>query len=287
MPPSNSLFDWILHILRVLLYTRPDDLWWTYFSVWLVRLVGFSLLLRTYIIPWAVGRLSRHLRVRSISLRSIRGLYARAGAQALRADRISWSWSSVEGSRRMTIQVDGLTLEVGAPAHRSADRQSRALTFADFAPSPMAHRLWMLFSNLYSLLDPFLRPLVRTYFAACLRLLIRWVPGISQALALDLHSPTITFADMPGAKIVADTMTIRTVLAFTQTEKPEEIGQPLTVPTHARTSYSVAAWRRRLTHSLQRSWDRAWGQTHGYAKVELKFNAIVGTMDSLADLFGN
>ncbi|KAJ6598956.1 golgi-body localization protein domain-containing protein [Mycena vulgaris] len=285
--PSYSLFDWILYILRSLLLTRSDDLWWTYFSVWLVRLIGFSLLLRTYIVPWAVGTLSRHLRVRSISLRSIRGLYARAGAQTLRADRISWSWSSVEGSRRMTIQVDGLTLEVGTPAQRSVDRHNRAFTLADFAPSPMAHRLWRLFSDLYSLLDPFLRPLVRTYFAGCLRLLIRWVPGISQALALDLHSPTITFADMPGAKVVIGTVTIRTVLAFTQTEKPEEVGQPLQVPSHTRTSYSVAAWRRRLTHSLQRSWDRAWGQTHGSAKVDLRFHDIVGSMDSLADLFGD
>ncbi|KAJ7498810.1 golgi-body localization protein domain-containing protein [Mycena latifolia] len=287
MATANSLFNWILYILRVLLLTRSDDLWWTSFSVWLVRLIAFSLILRTYIIPWAVGRLSRHLRVRSISLRSIRGFYVRAGAQTLRADRIRWSWGYVEGSRRLTFQVDGLTLEVGTPAHGSADRHSRALTLADFAPSPMAHRLWMLFSSLYSLVDPFLRPLVRNYFAACLRLLIRWVPGISQALALDLHSPTITFADMPGAKIVLSTVTVRTVLAFTQTEKPEEAGQLLKVPSHTRASYSVAAWRRRLTHSLQRSWDRAWGQTHGYATVELKCHDIVGSMDSFEDFLGD
>jgi hypothetical protein len=158
----NNLFNSFLYILRVLLLTRPDDVWWTTFSVWLVRLIAFSLLLRTYIVPWAVGRMSRHLRVRSISFRSIRGLYARAGAHILRADRISWTWSYVDGSRRITIQVHGLTLEVGSPAQRSVDRQRRALTLADFAPSPIAHRLWMLFSQLYSLVDPLLRPLART-----------------------------------------------------------------------------------------------------------------------------
>ncbi|KAJ7507924.1 golgi-body localization protein domain-containing protein [Mycena galericulata] len=274
-----NLFDGLLYILRVLLLTSPGDVWWTSFSVWLVRLIAFSLLLRTYIVPWAVGRLSRHLRVRSISLRSVRGLYARAGAQTLRADRISWTWSYVDGSRRMTIQVDGLTLEIGTPPQRSLDRHSRALTFADLAPSPMAHRLWMLFSGLYSLMDPFLRPLVRTYFSACLRLLISW--------ALDLHSPTITFADIPGAKIVANTMTIRTVLAFTQTEKPQQAALSLKPLSRHRTSYSVAAWRRRLTHSVQRSWDRAWGQTHGSATVELKFQNIMGSLDSVVDSSGD
>ncbi|KAJ6539449.1 golgi-body localization protein domain-containing protein [Mycena capillaripes] len=281
----NSLFNWFLYILRVLLLSHPDDVWWTTFSIWLVRLIAFSLLLRTYIIPWAVGRMSRHLRVRSISFRSVRGLYARAGAHTLRAERISWTWSYVDGSRRMTIQVHGLTLEVGSPAQRSVERQSRALTLADFAPSPMAHRLWMLFSQLYSLIDPFIRPLVRSYFGACLRLLIRWVPGISQALALDLHSPTITFADMPGAKIVTTTVSVRTLLAFTQTEKPADVGQQLKAPSLGRASYSVGAWRRRLTQSVQRSWDRAWGQTHGSATIEVKFLDILGSMDSVTDSF--
>ncbi|KAJ7047262.1 golgi-body localization protein domain-containing protein [Mycena alexandri] len=282
----NSLFDGVLYILRVLLLARPTDLWWTTFSVWLVWLVTFSFVLRTYIVPWAVGRMSRHLRVRSISFRSIRGLYVRAGTQTFRADRIIWTWSYVERSRRMTFQVHGLTLEVGSPPQPTPERKGGALTFADLAPSPMAHRLWMLFSGLYTLIDPFLRPLVRAYFAACLRLLIRWVPGISQALALDIHSPIITFADRPGAKIVTNTISIRTVLAFTQTEKPVEVpGKPAKAPSRARSSYSVGAWRRRLTNSVQRSWDRAWGQTHGSAKVELKLHDIRGSMDPLTTAF--
>ncbi|KAJ7276501.1 golgi-body localization protein domain-containing protein [Mycena haematopus] len=284
MAPT-SLLNWILYILRVLLLTPQSDVWWSTFSVWLVRLIAFSLLLRTYIIPWALSRMSRHLRVRSISFRSVRGLYARAGPHTLRVDRISWTWSYVDGSRRMTFQVHGLTLEVGSPAQRSAERQHGALTLADFAPSPMVHRLWILVSQFYALIDPLLRPLFRSYFAACLRLLINWVPGISQALALDLHSPTITFADVPGTKIVIGTISVRTLLAFTQTEKTEEVRHPLKAHSPARASYSVGAWRRRLTNSVQRSWDRAWGQTHGSATVELKLNDIIGSMDSVKDSF--
>ncbi|KAJ6485160.1 golgi-body localization protein domain-containing protein [Mycena vitilis] len=281
----NSLFNWILYILRVLLLSHPDDVWLTTLSVWAVRLVSFALLLRTYIVPFAVGSMSRHLRVRSISLRSVRGFYARAGALTLRADRISWTWSHVDGSRRMTIQVYGLTLEVGT-VQRPVDKRG-AFSFSNFAPSPIAHRLWSLFSQLFLLVDPFLRPLVRACFSAGLRLLIGWVPGISQALALDLHSPTITFVDMPGAKIVTTTVSIRTLLEFTQAEKPEDIGLPMKTPALMRTSYSVIAWRRRLTQSLQRSWDRAWGQTRGFAKVELKFMDILGSMDSVMDSFVN
>jgi hypothetical protein len=150
----------------------------------------------------------------------------------------------------------------------------------------MAHRLWILVSQLYSLIDPLLRPLIRSYFAASLRLLINWVPGISQALALDVHSPTITFADVPGAKIVVGTISVRTLLAFTQTEKAEEAARPSKAPPSTRASYSVGAWRRRLTNSVQRSWDRAWGQTHGSAMIEVKLNDTIGSMDSVADSFG-
>ncbi|KAJ6628726.1 golgi-body localization protein domain-containing protein [Mycena sp. CBHHK59/15] len=271
--------DLVLYSLRFLLLGPPDHVWWTTFSAWLIRLIALSLLLRTYIAPWIVARLSRHLRLRSVSLRSIRGLYMRVGAHTLRADRISYTWSSKDGSRRLTFQVDGLTMEIGQPAKRPVERHSRALTFADFAPSPMAHRLWMLFSDMYSFLDPYLRPLFRHAFAACLRLIIRWVPGLSQVVSLDLHSPTITFTDIPGAKIVANTVGVSSVLDFTQTEKPDENGQPLRVPPQSRTSYSMAAWRRRLTLSVQRSWDRAWGQTHGSATVKLIFHDLVGSMD--------
>ncbi|KAJ6515787.1 golgi-body localization protein domain-containing protein [Mycena sanguinolenta] len=282
---STSLLNWILYILQVLLLTPQPGVWWSTFSVWLVRLITFSLLLRTYIIPWTLSRMSRHLRVRSISLRSIRGLYARAGVHTLRVDRISWTWSYVDGSRRITVQVHGSTLEVGSRAPRAAERQNGALSLKDFAPSPMAHRLWMVVSQCYSLIDPLLRPLFRSYFAACLRLLINWVPGISQALALDVHSPTITFADVPGTKIVIGTISVRTVLAFTQTEKAEEVRHPAKAPSHARVSYSVGAWRRRFVNSIQRSWDRAWGQTHGFATIDLKLNDITGSMDCVADSF--
>ncbi|KAK7061817.1 golgi-body localization protein domain-containing protein [Favolaschia claudopus] len=274
-----SIFTGIHYITRFLLYSHPD-VWWTTFSVWIIRLIALSLLMRTYIIPWMLSRMSRHLRLRSISFRSIRGLYVRAGAHTLRADRISWAWAS----RRMTVQVQGFTLEVGSFVKRPVERQTGALRLADFAPSPLAGRLWVLVSQLYSLIDPFLRPFIRSYFGYCLRLLIHWVPGISQALVLDFHSPTITFADAPGTKIVIGTISFRTLLAFTQTEKTEDLTQPQ-VSAPGRGTYGVGALRRRFTNSVLRSWDRAWARTHGSAKIELRMNDIVGSMDTVADSF--
>ncbi|KAF7292415.1 hypothetical protein HMN09_01225600 [Mycena chlorophos] len=210
--------DPILLLLQLLL---PNDVWWKTLVVWFARLVAVSLLLRTYIVPWAVGRMSTHLRVRSISFRSIRGLYARFGALTLSVERITWSWAHIEGSRRLTFAVHGSTLQLGhkaPPETNSTHPKPRQAS-----SSATASRLWALFSTVYSLLDPFLRPLIRSYFAACLRLVIAWVPRISQALALDLHSPTITFADVPAAKIVTGTVSLRTVLAFTQMGKAGDI----------------------------------------------------------------
>ncbi|KAJ7638917.1 golgi-body localization protein domain-containing protein [Roridomyces roridus] len=258
---------------------RPDLLW----TSLLVLILAFPYLLRTYLIPWTVGKLSSHIRLRSISLRSVRGLYIRAGAHLLRAERISWSWHWVEGSWRVTIQVDGPSCQVGSASQSSANQHSGG---ANSTPSLMAHRLWLLFSGLYSLLDPYVRPLVRKHFVSFLRFLINWVPGITQAVVLDFHTPTITFTDIPDAKVVANTMSIRGSLSFTQTEKSEESGQPAIPPSLSRASYSVTAWKRRFTNSVQRSWDRAWGTTHGSATVELSLNDIMGSLDSWEDLSG-
>ncbi|KAF7301766.1 hypothetical protein MIND_00742200 [Mycena indigotica] len=223
----------------------PDDVWWTTFSLWLVRLVALSLLLRTYIVPWTIGRVSKHLRVRSISLRSIRGIYAKFGGLTLWVERITWSWAPTDASRRLTFAVHGARLQLG---DKPVTQAHSAHTKSQLTPSSIANPFWTLFSAFYSFADPFVRPLIRSYFAACLRLVIGWVPRLSQALALDLHSPTLTFADLPGAKIVTTTISLRTVLAFSQTERVVVPRSPRSrTSTQAR---SVAAWRRRFYEEL-------------------------------------
>ena len=78
--------DFLLHALLL----RPlDDLsLWAMLLVWAVRILTLSLLLRTYIGPAVVSLVSTRLRIRSISLRSIRGVYFKAGHGTWRVERI-------------------------------------------------------------------------------------------------------------------------------------------------------------------------------------------------------
>ena len=76
-----------------------------------MRIISFSLLLRTYLGPWLLALMSDHIRVRSISLWSIRGLYIRKGNRTWRVERISYVWSSVQG-RRLALKIDGLNVHI-------------------------------------------------------------------------------------------------------------------------------------------------------------------------------
>lgn len=194
---------------QILLWSTPNDSPWSALGIWAVRFITFSLLFRTYIGPWILALLSTHIRVRSISLRSIRGLYIRAGNRTIRVERIrlSYRWSSVEGSSRLTLHIESLNLDFGKTEPKvnvSPRHHNRTLTLADFAPSPMAYRLWSLISKIYVTLDPFFRPVLRTCVVTLLRRIIHWLPAITQALNFDLYTAVITFPDLPGTQITIE-----------------------------------------------------------------------------------
>jgi hypothetical protein len=248
-----------------------------------------SLFLRTFLIPWAFSVMSKHVRIRSISLWSIRGLYIRNGAKAFRVDRLSYSWSRTNG---LNVRLRGLSIEIGKEETVDIFLPSlghgRKLTLADFAPSPMAHRLWRLALNFYISLEPYFRPLIRTCVVACLRMFIRWLPHIVEGLTFDLQSTSLIFPELPGTRISAGKSSIHAKLSFTQlgtvidTLNAHETPRPV----QARRLYGVAAWRKRLTASFQRSLERAWGKAQGSVAVTLKLHDITGSTHQLSVLTG-
>lgn len=163
---------------------------------------------------------------------------------------------------------------------------SRKLTLADFAPSPMAHRLRRFVLNCYNLLEPYLRPVIRTYVVACLRLFIRWLPHIVEGLTFDLQSTSLTFPELPGTQISAGQLSIHAKLSFTQLGTViDTLNQHQTPrPLQARRLYGMTAWRKRLMASFQRSLDRAWGKAQGHAAVTLKLHNVAGSTRQLSAL---
>lgn len=287
-----QLFGTLSSIVHLLLIGTPDNSLSASILLWLVRIISFSLLLRTYLGPWLLTQLSDHIRVRSISLWSIRGLYFRKGSRTWRVDRVSYAWSSVQGSRRLTLKIDGLHVEIAKEGEGQGFAQIRRrrnfnLTLADLNPSPLAWYLWQFTSAFITFLEPYLRPIIRTYVVACLQIGIQWLPRISQALSFELQSTIITLADMPGTKIAVREISLHTALALTQLEQtsdPKEV-KPTPSRSHNRTSLTMESLKKRLAESFHRSLDKAWGETRGTATLSLTIGNIIGTMPT-SSLYG-
>lgn len=226
--------------------------------------------------------MSDHIRVRSISLWSIRGLYIRKGSRTWRVERISYVWSSVQGPR-LALKIDGLSVHIAKGEGQTAQthrRHKRNLTLADLNPSPLARYLWQFTSTLITFLEPYLRPIIRTYVVGCLKIGIQWLPRITRALSFELQSTVITLADMPGTKIVAQEISLHTALALTQLEQTSSSEDVKPTPNRVdnRKSLNMDLWKKRLAESFHRSLDKAWGETRGTATLSLNIGNIIGTM---------
>ncbi|KAG5725006.1 UPF0648 protein C3H5.09c [Termitomyces sp. T112] len=264
--------------LRAFLLENPTNLWWISIIIWIIRIATVSLFFRSYLFPLILNTISKHVHIRSVSFFSIRGLYIRAGPRTIRVDRVRYSFSFAKG---INVRLDGVNVEVGRSKAKPLPRltrHNRRLTLADFAPSPMAHRLWNLASSAYAVVEPHLRPLIRTCVVAVLRLLIRWLPHIISGLYFEAHSTTATFPDLLGASVSAGILTLHVNLSFTDLENViDRANHSKPRPARSRRSYGMAAWRKRFAASFQRTLDRAWGNTQGNASIAVRLHHIAGS----------
>ena len=266
-----------------ILLGSPNGGFLSFIILWIVRVVTFGLLLRTYFIPWLLTLLSDRIRIRSISPRSIRGLRFRKSAQTWKVERISYNWLSVEGSRRLALKIEGLTVELGnkdtnteKPSRKNRDRN---LTLADFNPSPIARQLWQLVWATTTFIEPYFRPVLRKCLISCLGFAIQWLPKLTQALSFDLHSTVITFSEISGAKISAENINLHLVLTLTQITQviaSEDVQQNSNG--EAGMGGGFGLWKRRLAESFHRSLDAALGESLGTAKISLRVSNVVGSM---------
>lgn len=281
--PALHIFNSSKALLFLLLFGSLDQSVSTYVTLWVLRIITISLLARTYLGPWLLSFLSDHIRIRSISLWSIRGIYIRTGSKTWRVDRVSYAWTSTEGRRRFSVKIDGGSLHISKQEEKPAkvsSKHRRNLTLSDFNPSPLAQYAWTLMSASTALLEPYVRPVIRTYFIACLRVGIKWLPRLTQAITFDLHSMIITFSEVPGAKIIIEEISLHSALELTYLEHRPHISDLKRRPSHTdkRAGQGMAAWKNRMAESFQRSLDNALGDSRGTATISLKICNIMGTM---------
>lgn len=275
----------ITALFTTTLFPPPISIW-GYLSIWVVRAATISLLFRTFLGPFVLRLLSSRLRVRSISLRSIRGIYFRSGSGILRVDRIGLSYHrpSVRGASRFSVKVEGLRVDITelksgrGPSSPTKPRRSRHPA----GLSPLTHRAWtlscLLCSRIYRALDPYVRPIVRTAFVSTFRFIIRALPALTQGLDFELNSASITLADVPGVELVLEKATLQTSVELSVPSTTGSVfnGGPRVNASRHRRFGSVVNWNARLAGSVRRTWDRAWGATEVAATVSLNLQQIKG-----------
>ena len=287
MASSTPAVQPILSALRLLVIARPDDSWWSFLLVWVVRFLTISIVLRTYIVPWVLGLLFSRFRVRSVSLRSIRGVYFRQGRNVWHIDRIGLSYHrpSKTQASRLTVVVQGLKLDIAEPPNEPTSpppqkptaSHRRVPTLADFSPSPIAFKARQVIYAIYAGLEPHLRPLVRASIIFVLRVLIRCLPALTQVLDFELVSAELSLAELPDVQFKLSELGVSTKVVFTQVEKVAFKPRPNSSrPLHRRHSrfLSMVDWKSRLSDNISRTWAGAWGDTRGTASLTIHLNDL-------------
>ncbi|KAG2156152.1 golgi-body localization protein domain-containing protein [Suillus clintonianus] len=261
----------------------PTTLWsWFTLVSSLAAVVVFLSIARAYIAPYIVTRFSNHLRVRSISLRSIRGLYFRRGNRTWHVERIGYSYSlSGEGKPiGILLKIQGLRIEIEQLSHEQPARTKhrRRITLVDLSPSPLVLHLWSIMSAVYWVLDPIIRPIIRVSVTSILNQVIHRIPTLTQALRLELESAVIAHTAIPDAQLVIEGATLHAHLTFSHLQVPvprsdQNNGQGDYRPSAA--ALAMGAWKSRLAMGFKRTWRRAWDRTLGQTKASLTFDLMI------------
>ena len=281
----------VFSFLNVLLLGSPGGYgFWTFLVVWLVRIATLSFVFRTYVGPTLLKLVSKRLRVRSISLRSIRGIYFRAGSGTIRIDRVGISYHrpSPTTASRLTLVVEGLKVDLSKdkePQLRPSLKRKHtapATRFGDHARFAILAAL----RSTANFLDPYVRPLIRASIVSALRFVIRALPALTQTIDFELDSAVVTYAALPGVELVLKQAKVKTKVMLSIIENASIPGapvasQPQSFRGHRRFA-SVADWNARVQNSLRRTWDRAWGATQVTASVSLRLKGISATASPLA-----
>lgn len=256
---------------------------WLLLACWPLGALLFLYIARVYLAPYVLMRFSSHIRVRSVSLRSIRGLYFRQGSRTWRIDRFVYSYrsSADDGPRRLSFRIEGFTLDIEPPPapRPPPPRQThrRGLTLADLSPSPLALYLWSVISGLYVVFDPAVRPIIRFVVTATLQQVIRFIPRLMETVQVDIDRAVVSYIGSPQIQLVAQNVTFKGHVSFAQSPQ----GHPIRdyVPSNNQDlnarALAMGAWKSRLSSGFQRTWTRTWNDTLGRMSGSVSYDLAV------------
>ncbi|KAI0347243.1 hypothetical protein BDW22DRAFT_1322640 [Trametopsis cervina] len=300
---STLSFVLLALFFSTLILRSPQDGLTATLILWVLRLTTFSLLFRSFLGPRILSLVSSRLRVQSVSLRSIRGVYFRTGSGVLHVDRVGLAYHrrQAQSAGRFSIRVEGLRLELLKPQkqHRRKHGQNGNGNAHEGvkqsrwgkAAKGVGRWVWRATRTVTAALDPYARPVLRKAVIWVFRLMIRALPTLTQVLDLDVDSAVVTsVAVVPGVELSVNRARIRTSVAFTQLDNSKDgvlEGVPPGLARHRRFA-SVVDLNARIKNSFRRTLGRAWGSTHVAASVTVEVGevACLATRELVAQVKG-
>lgn len=279
----------------VLLFEWPTSTSsWVLLACWPLGVLCFLYVARVYLAPYVLMRCSSHIRVRSVSLRSIRGLYFRKGSRTWRIDRFVYSYraSADDGPRRLSFRIEGFSLEIEPPpAPRPPPPRAthrRGLTLADLSPSPLALYLWSVISGLFVVFDPAVRPIIRFVVTAALQQVIRFIPRLMETVQVDIDRAVVAYVGSPQVQLVAQNVTFKGHVSFAQSPQFYPIRDYVPSSNQALSARALAmgAWKSRLSNGFQRAWTRTWNDTLGRMTGSISYDLVVQQVHGFIPLDG-
>ncbi|KAH0839883.1 hypothetical protein J3R83DRAFT_834 [Lanmaoa asiatica] len=280
---SRLLFASLALGLLLLLKWPTSTSSWILLACWPLGVFLFLYIARVYLAPYVLMRCSSHIRVRSVSLRSIRGLYFRKGNWTWRIDRFVYSYRSTadDGPRRLSFRIEGFKLEIEPPpAPRPPPPRTihrRGLTLADLSPSPLALYLWSVISSLYVVFDPAVRPVTRLVVTAALQQVIRFIPRLMETVQVDIDRAVVFYVGSPQIQLIVQNVAFKGHVSFAQSPQSHPIGDYVPSSNQALSARALAmgAWKSRLSSGFQRAWTRTWNDTLGRMTGSISYDLVV------------
>ncbi|KAH8830496.1 golgi-body localization protein domain-containing protein [Flagelloscypha sp. PMI_526] len=261
-------------ILGLLIFALPPNAsWWQIHLINLARLFTLAILLRTYIAPWILAHTSRHVRVRSISLRSVRGLYLSYSTLVLRIERITYSYTQ----SRFTLKFEGVGLQVrlkpqtgegDEPPASPATQQRQQKMFWTRPFKPLKYLLGTLARAVWDNLDPIIRPILRYWAMTLVRNFILFLPRFLQAFFIDVSDVNITFPDISGLTLVCGNAYAHAEVNITH------LAVQTGVQEGQQTLSTFGSVRKSIGEGWKRTWNRVSSDLKGAAKLSIAFEKV-------------
>ncbi|KAF8314787.1 hypothetical protein DL93DRAFT_2227867 [Clavulina sp. PMI_390] len=259
--------------------------------LWLIiltLLALFGFIASRWILPEIIRHFLTGFRVRSISARSIRGLYVERPGYSLNVDRIGISFHSPtdNSARHVHFQIQGLVMrlsESGSPPEplpKASAKPPTPTSYAARIAPPLAIFIGYLPSKFLLALDLIFRPFLRSFFVSAVRLIIRLVPSLSQILDVELDTATFVFKDLGDAYLTISGVTVASKADFEQlsdevarSKEEAKIAKELSEKKD-KDPPPAEEWKSRLFKGSERVWKRAVSVTEGSTSVSLRLGSL-------------